>query len=240
MLIKRLLLVISALACLAALPLNATAQSTKKKTPAKKQRVCPATLAACPSTGCGGDPNLSQVKNKTTAPRASDVEDWDIADVIELNDKSPKSWKVGAERKPLRDIGEGTAVAIKGYLIHAKLTGAPEACNCFIKGHDSNDFHLNIVPTKAGTMQQSLVIEMSPRSRKAGWKLPTLQALAGTTSKSYVRVTGWLIYDSAHAHFQSMPRATAWEIHPVMKFEVCQGTKKECDKGDKWVALESL
>jgi hypothetical protein len=37
-----------------------------------------------------------------------------------------------------------------------------------------------------------------------------------------------------------MPRATAWEVHPVTGFEVCQGTKKQCDAGDKWVALESL
>jgi hypothetical protein len=205
---------------------------------AKGKPACVKSLSKCPDKGCGGDPKLNTFKNQDDAPSSGAVEDWSIADVIELNDKTPKSWKSGADRKPLRDIGEGTAVAIKGYLIHAKMTGTPESCNCFLKGVANNDFHLNIVPTKAGTMKQSLVIEMSPRSRNANWKLPTLQALVGT--KTYVRVTGWLMFDSAHAHFQSMPRATAWEVHPVTGFEVCQGTKKQCDAGDKWVALESL
>jgi hypothetical protein len=204
----------------------------------KKTPPCVRTLGKCPAKGCGGDPNLNEFKNQMESPKASEVEEWSIADVIELNDKSPKSWKRGADRQPLQDIGEGTAVAIKGYLIHAKMTGAPESCNCFLKGLPNNDFHLNIVPTKASTMKQSLVIEMSPRSRNPNWKLPTMQALAGT--KTYVRVTGWLMYDSAHASFKSMPRATAWEIHPITKFEVCQGTKKQCDAGDKWKNLENL
>lgn len=205
---------------------------------AKGKPACVKSLSKCPLKGCGGDPNLNTFKNQKDAPAGANVEQWSIADVVKLNDTSPKTWKVGADRKPLQDIGEGKAVAVKGFLIHAKLTGAPETCNCFLTGLNNNDFHLNLVPTKTGAMKQSLVVEMSPRSRDANWKLPTLQALAGT--KTYVRVTGWLMYDSAHAHFQSMPRATAWEIHPITGFEVCQGTKKECDAGNKWVALESL
>ncbi|HEV2863053.1 MAG TPA: hypothetical protein VGX48_18705 [Pyrinomonadaceae bacterium] len=197
-----------------------------------------ATLAECPEQGCGGDPNLNRFKNQTRSPKASAVEEWSIADVIELNEQSPKRWKMGADRKPLRDIGEGTAVAIKGYLIHAAVTKTAEACNCGIKGDENNDFHLNIVATKAGDMEQSLVVEMSPRSRNANWKLPRLKTMAKT--KTYVRVTGWLMWDSQHAHFEHMPRATAWEVHPVTGFEVCEGTKKECDAGKKWVALERL
>lgn len=207
--------------------------AAKKKKPA---RVCPTSLSSCPDGGCGGDPKLNEFKNQKK--KANDPEDWTIADVIELNDKTPDKWKSGSDRKPLRDIGEGTAVRIKGYLIHAKLTGTPESCNCFLKGLPNNDFHLNIVPTKASTMKQSLVVEMSPQSRNKKWELPTLQALMGT--KTYVRVTGWLMFDSAHVHFQSMPRSTAWEIHPVTGFEVCQSTKKECDKGNGWKKLEDL
>ncbi|HEX8456379.1 MAG TPA: hypothetical protein VF656_03575 [Pyrinomonadaceae bacterium] len=205
---------------------------------AKKKPACVKTLGKCPAQGCGGDPKLNTFKNQMDSPAASDVEEWTIADIIELNETTPKTWKSGADRGPLEAIGEGKAVSVKGYLIHAKLTGTPESCNCFLQGAANNDFHLNIVPTRAGTMKQSLVIEMSPRSRNQQWKLPTMQALAGT--KTYVRVTGWLMFDSAHAHFQSMPRATAWEVHPVTKFEVCQGTKKQCDAGNNWKALEDL
>lgn len=232
---RKLLLTLLLLAGFTAL-LPDTASRAQRRRAARRPAVT--SLADCPAEGIGGDPNLNRFKNQTRAPRSSDVEAWSIADVIELNESSPRKWKTGADRKPLRDLGEGTAVSIKGYLIHAKLTGSPETCNCHLKGLANNDFHLNIVSTKAGTMKQSLVIEMGPRSRKANWRLPTLQALVGT--KTYVRVTGWLMYDSAHAHFQSMPRATAWEIHPVTGFEVCQGTKRQCDAGQKWIALESL
>jgi hypothetical protein len=240
---RKLLLVILLMVGLATLPPDITSHAQKKKTAAKtskskKKAPVIATLAECPDEGIGGDPNLNRFKNQTRAPKASAVEEWEIADVIELNGKSPMTWKVGADRKPLRDIGEGTAVAIKGYLIHAEPTGSTESCNCGLPGRENNDFHLNIVPTRAGGLKQSLVVEMSPRSRNAKWSISTLRALV--RPKAYVRVTGWLMWDSQHSHFKSMPRATAWEIHPITGFEVCQGTKKECDAGKNWVTLESL
>src|SRR5262249_49605609 len=106
----------------------------------------------------------------------------------------------------------------------------------------NNDFHLNLISAKNENkdkktlMKRSVVIEMSPRSRDPEWKLSGLQALA--KDRAYVRVTGFLMLDTAHIHFQSMPRASAWEIHPIAKFEVCEGTKSECDAGQNWKALE--
>jgi hypothetical protein len=135
-------------------------------------------------------------------------------------------------------LGEGTAVEVKGWLINAHVTKTPETCNCYLKGPDNNDFHLNLVPRNNDMMSDSVVIELSPRSRHTKWKLTTLEALADTIT--YVRVTGWLMFDSAHANFSHMPRATSWEIHPVTKFEVCQNTKAKCDQGNGWKALESL
>jgi hypothetical protein len=232
---KRFLLALLLLVGVAALPPDTASHAQRRRA---ASRLAVTTLAECPEEGIGGDPNLNRFKNQTRAPKPSAVEEWDIADVIELNGRSPEHWSIGADRKPLRVIGEGTAVAIKGYLIHAELSGGTEACNCKLAGPANNDFHLNIVPTKAGGLKQSLVVEMSPRSRNAKWSLPTLKGLVRVTA--YVRVTGWLMWDSQHSHFKTMPRATAWEIHPITGFEVCQGTKKECDAGKNWVTLESL
>jgi len=227
----KMLLVLSLLLAVIFSPFSPTAYAAKKKT-----APCVKTLAKCPDKGCGGDPELNKQKSRKDSP--SPAEDSTIAKIIGLNKTSPNSWKRSNDRQDLTKLGEGTGVVVTGYLIHAKLTGAPESCNCFLTGLANNDFHLNIVPAKTSTMKQSLVIEMSPVSRNPNWKLPSLQALADT--KTYVRVTGWQLLDTQHIHFQSMPRATAWEIHPVTKFEVCQGTKTECDAGNKWKALETL
>jgi hypothetical protein len=212
---------------------------------AKKKKAknppCVKTMAKCPIQGCGGDPKLNTNKNRTDSP--SDVSNMTIARIIDLNVKSPKTWKSGSDRQPLQDLGEGKAIAVKGYLINAHASGV-EACNCRLTGPANNDFHLNMITAKNEgkdkkiLMKQSLVIEMSPRSRLAGWILPTLQALAD--QRMYVRVTGYLMFDTAHVHFQSMPRASAWEVHPIMKFEVCQSTRTACDAGNNWINLEDL
>ena len=199
---------------------------------------CVATLAECPLIGCGGDPKLNSAKNRTDKPGASDVEKWKLSQIIGLSSLSPASWSSGKDRTDLVDLGEGTAVEVKGWLINVHVTKTPETCNCYLKGQANNDFHLNLVPRKNDSMQDSVVIELSPRSRHTNWKLATLEALADTIT--YVRETGWLMFDSAHANFSHMPRAMAWEVHPVTKFEVCQSTKLKCDKGMGWKALEAL
>jgi hypothetical protein len=228
------------------IPSYAAKKTTKKTTKTAKKTKgkagpCVLTMSKCPVQGCGGDPKLNTAKNQTDSP--SDVKNMTIARIIDLNVKSPKTWKSGSDRQPLQDLGEGGAVAVKGYLINAHASGA-EACNCRLKGQANNDFHLNIITAKnegkkkKPLMFQSLVIEMSPRSRLAGWKLPTLKVLED--QRMYVRVTGYLMYDTAHIKFQSLPRASAWEIHPIMKFEVCQATRAECDAGNNWINLEDL
>ena len=210
----------------------------------KATKPCPTTLDVCPPEGCGGDPALNALKNRLDAPADGDVESWSLARVVGLNEESPTGWSQKKSRDELKDLGEGTPVALKGWLINAHAA-ALETCNCKVKGADNKDFHLNLVASKTDAtgdhdeaMDKSVVVEMSPRSRHEGWVLTKLKALSDVPT--YVRVTGWLMFDSAHANFGHMPRASAWEVHPVTKFEVCTDTKAKCDKDVGWKLLEEV
>lgn len=56
-----------------------------------------------------------------------------------------------------------------------------------------------------------------------------------------MKVTGWLMFDSRHTKItESTPRATAWEVHPVTDFEVCDDTRAACDNEQGWVELEDF
>jgi hypothetical protein len=207
---------------------------------------CPTTLGACPPEGCGGDPALNSLKNRLDAPADDDAQSWSLARIVKLNKRSPTGWSKKNTRDLLEDLGEGTPVTVKGWLINAHAAEL-ETCNCKVTGAENKDFHLNLTSAKPDAkkdpeeakdeaMDRSVVVEMSPRSRRKEWALTKLKALADVPT--YVRVTGWLMFDSAHASFEHMPRATAWEVHPVTKLEVCVETKTKCDKGTGWKLLE--
>jgi len=208
----------------------------------------------CPMEGCTGrgDGDLSSLKNRPDAPIPSRVKSKTISDIVALNSKSPKGLnaaKNAREHGVLSTLGagfgEGTAVVVTGFLVHGDKSGL-EVCNCFIgtrKTPETLDFHLNLSDTKGDpkkVLKQSLVVEISPRSpmRSKGWTLAKIKTLA--RRQVFVRVTGWLLYDSEHTNFSKMPRASAWEIHPITKFEVCTASNVEDCKDDKWVALEDL
>ncbi|SRR6266542_3699172 len=204
--------------------------------PRKKKQPCVDTLQACPEKGCGGDAALNPLKNRTDD--AGDAEDWTLSQIINLNEETPDTWKQSDPRDPLEELGEGTLVVVKGYLIHGDVTKTPESCNCYLPGEQNNDFHLNLVARKSDELSASVVAEITPRLRRSGWTKAKVRAIA--ESEKYVRVTGWLLFDSMHAsNFSPSSRATVWEVHPVTKFDVCTKTKKECDAGQGWQRLEN-
>ena len=63
-----------------------------------------------------------------------------------------------------------------------------------------------------------------------------------------VRVTGWLMLDTAHIHHSvllpgesprgPLVRVTNWEVHPITKFEVCHSSVKKCKKGQGFQAFD--
>lgn len=195
---------------------------------------CVSTIGQCPAEGCGGDAELNKLKNVEDA--ADNPQGMAIDDIVAI--KQPKKWTSGQNRASLAELGEGDPVVIEGFIIHAKQAEA-ESCNCNLNGRAATDFHVNLVSDPDLTVDDSVVAEITPHIRPKGWTLTKLQSLAG--ERSYVRVTGYLLFDSQHVSVSGGPRATLWEIHPITAFEVCSGgNPKACQQGETWQPLEDF
>jgi len=201
--------------------------------PSNQPAPCVSAIGQCPPEGCGGDPKLNKLKNVEDAVESP--EEWTIDAIVALS--SPKKWTTGQNRDSLSNLGEGNGVVVEAFLIHAKQA-EPESCNCNLHGQRSTDFHLSLVSDKDMTVDDAVVVEITPHIRPSGWTLKKLQSLAG--EKAFVRVTGWLLFDSMHVSSSGGPRATLWENHPVTAFEVCMKTEQSCTAGDGWQALEDF
>jgi hypothetical protein len=209
-------------------------------------KACPQgmqTIADCPVSGCGdvADAFLNEAKNRTDNPAAADVQDISVAEMTSL--AQPSSWKTGKSRTTIEGQGkEGTAVRLVGFLKIVKKEGG-ETCNCELHSPTLTDVHLAIVKKKSDAETKSVTAELTPRVRAAGhenWVFDNVKPLEG----KLVRLTGWLMLDTAHLKrssslpgehpMSSLKRATNWEVHPVMRLEVCGATVTECKAGTGW------
>ena len=103
--------------------------------------------------------------------------------------------------------------------------------------------------------QASVIVEMTPHFPFAFahgiWTIDNLQKAIGRQ----VRVVGQLLLDSEHftgsqdcslatkaAEQKTCWRASAWELHPVERFQVCNKSTNDCAKQDStdWIELDSL
>jgi hypothetical protein len=129
---------------------------------------------------------------------------------------------------------ETKAVFVEGFLVAVKQQGA-ESTNCGQEG-SSADYHLWLVDnanqvdlTNDNTIRvskaNSTVIEITPRWRKSnpGWNLKTINRLI--RQKAKFRITGWLMLDPEHPDQIGKTRGSLWEIHPITKIEVLNGSK---------------
>lgn len=126
------------------------------------------------------------------------------------------------------------AVFVEGFLVAVKQQGA-ESTNCGQAGKNA-DYHLWIVDranqvdltnndTIRASKANSTVIEITPRWRKSnpGWSLKTIDRLI--RQKAKFRITGWLMLDPEHPDQIEQTRGSLWEIHPITKIEVLNGSK---------------
>jgi hypothetical protein len=206
----------------------------KKKLSGKTRPVAPpTTFHDCPLSGSGGDRPLNEIKNRTDM--SPHWRDTSIESLIELdwpqtiNEKDRLNWS-SKDMKAVKK-NEGLPIRIKGWLAAAKGEGE-ESCNC--NSQKDVDYHLWLVDdvTKADKDHrgESVVCEVTPRVRAlhTGWDIKRIGKIAESLTK--VRLSGWLMMDQHHAEQLGEFRATLWEIHPVMKFEV--------ERDGKWVALD--
>lgn len=103
----------------------------------------------------------------------------------------------------------------------------PELANCYC----ARDTHIHIAARPDAPPREHVVLETTPRmeawARSRGWDW-SAETLKRELIGRLVRFEGWLLFDSGHAMESETIapgtplnwRATAWEIHPVTKFEV--------------------
>jgi len=110
-------------------------------------------------------------------------------------------------------------------------------------------------PGASPLQQTSMIVEMTPHYRfqfaRNIWTLENLQKAVGRQ----VRVVGQLLLDSEHIYpsqncaaaktakdKQTCWRASAWELHPVVRFQVCSKEANDCSPDDSagWVELSQL
>lgn len=195
------------------------------------------TIDQCPLEGCGGDPLLNQRKNLTVIPDPAIIEDWKFNDMLYV--LFTDTWTSGADRSMLTEWGEGKVIRLSAHLKKVKnYPSGKESTNCNLKKTENNDFHLVLTRVKNKPEEESITAEITPRLRPGGWTLSKLKDLAAR--QAYVRVTGYLMFDSQHAGEAEPKRYTHWEIHPVTDFDVCTLTKIKCNTGDGWKKLEEV
>jgi hypothetical protein len=71
-----------------------------------------------------------------------------------------------------------------------------------------------------------IVTEVTPSFQppKTAWSLEALRGLCERQVR--VRISGWLLHDFQHLDGIGIWRASAWEIHPVTKFEVWEAERQ--------------
>lgn len=204
--------------------------------PSHSSKACSTDLANCPAEGCGGgDKLLNRKKNRTDIPQSS-YQAMTFEDFLHLEEERPSQWTENQNRSEVEAQGEDTPVSLASYMIGAH-PGSPETCNCKLSGETNNDFHINLVERPTDRLWDSIVVEMTPRIRSSvpQWTLQTLQNLiTDVNNPPLVRVSGYLLFDSEHVSRSGGPRITIWEIHPVTKFEVCNGAQCTVDSDSGW------
>ncbi|MGH7517118.1 MAG: hypothetical protein ACREOC_06570 [Gemmatimonadales bacterium] len=147
-------------------------------------------------------------------------------------------------------VGEGDVVMIAGFVIRADVANRSngEAVNCNRGGALRNDVHIHVAPTPSkarANFCQAVIAEMSPHLRPDFWTGGDLMLADGIP----IRITGHLFYDGSHPDTSCPPsasqkaraRASAWEIHPVYRVDVCRFTTLQtCDPRNepRWQPLE--
>ncbi len=200
-------------------------------------------IADCPEAGCGenGDSELNRAKNRIDVPGQSDIQHMTFASMRSL--AQPLRWNPGDDRSSIKGPGkEGTHVDLKGFLIKIKPEGG-ESCNCGLTRRVDTDVHLALVAAPEDGEETSVTAELTPRVRANGhpdWLYAKVKDLEG----EFIRVTGWLMLDTKHIRqTQFLPnehinrpltRATNWEVHPVLKLEVCHQSIAACNANQGW------
>jgi hypothetical protein len=155
-------------------------------------------------------------KNRTTLPQPEDFDaQITLANLLQPGQDDAR-WSTSR------------AARLEGYVVSV-ASGPLELVNCFVPCN--RDIHIHIALRPDAPPHEQLVLETTPRmddwAESQGWDWSEAR-LKKDLVGHYCRFEGWLFFDSHHAGEaentapgrQGNWRATAWEIHPVTKFEI--------------------
>lgn len=185
---------------------------------AVEQTAEPALAKLCPPEGSSVKPvvrELNKLKNRATPPATTPAHP--LSAFLAPGDDEER-WN------------ETEGASVTGYVLHVK-PGGIETCNCGATDLAERDTHIEIGLTPDAKPNQRMIVEISPRWRKAmaakgvDWSTPTLEK---TLKGKMVRVSGWLLWDIEHVGSAENTnpgnkanwRATCWEAHPITSLEL--------------------
>ena len=212
----------------AATPGAATSIPTNWEKPAPNQTTFEGPDGTCGTSGDGGDTKTTPRKNRTDVPATYHDVTWKaIADLPypQTTHRSLDDW-TQAQLDQIAPF-EGVAVTTVGYLVAIKVEdrGSGESTNCHMTNPSEVDWHMPLVEKAFDAEDTSIVVETTPRVRQQHPRW-TPEALAEWVNKDLpVRISGWLLLDPEHRAHLGKYRSTLWEIHPITRIEVFDGTK---------------
>jgi hypothetical protein len=209
--------------------------------PATKQTPVVVKFGKCAADGKRGDPAENHLKNRVDTAGAYTTVEFsaftELTDPLDLDTIPRSRWKPTV----LHTIEEteGVPVALEGFLAvvtnldkkrHGARPEGAESTNCGLTASTSIDWHLWLLPSAGDARTKAVVAEITPRVRAkhTGWQLAKLDRIAHDGLE--VRVSGWSLFDPDHPDQLNKTRSTLWEIHPITRFEVKEGTS--------WVSLD--
>jgi hypothetical protein len=130
-------------------------------------------------------------------------------------------------------FSNSSAAEVVGWVKDVKIGGV-ESCNCNSKDSLYRDTHIVLAAgPKDAKATRTVIAEVTPRwrammrQRGLDW---TTRGLKKALVGKWVRIRGWMLYDwqyreeseNTNPGSRKNWRATAWEIHPVISFEVLE------------------
>jgi len=177
----------------------------------------------CGPNGDGGDRATNLRKNRTD--RLTEVHDVPVSAIAGLSYPTAPTQRSKWSKQQLAQIApfEGVMLRTVGYLSHpskSEVDGSGESTNCHFHNEEDVDWHIYLQENAADGIDRALIVETTPRVRQQlSWNLTLLQTYVG--SGKPVRISGFLMLDPEHQNQVGKYRGTVWELHPVMKIEVC-------------------
>jgi hypothetical protein len=196
---------------------------------------------SCPAEGKNPDdpadldPDTNRQKNRTdtAADHGASYLDVHLAAIRDLpfpdalkgeSLKNRNSW-TGANASIATEVArfEGVPVRVIGYLAKWRPEG-DESCNCEYTHVENHDVHLALTADPGEGEGNAVVMEITPRIKrnKHHWAHKWLQP--SEDDHRPIRVSGWLMMDPKHPEALGNYRHTLWEIHPITRIEVLDGS----------------